>query len=163
MVEKEFVIESIFKTKMLLNSIYPIKERMESIADYKNGGFKSLIYIDVMNSLDEIQKNNDFNYFNAFSFIILFSHDYEILKKELLNNTFDLNENFKREDYWRFEDIHFKEGLLLSYSFFNETYKKELSIDIKQLAYLMESKNKDIDTLAKTYLSFRKKILKKSC
>jgi hypothetical protein len=60
----------------------------------------------------------------------------------------DLDKNFKREDYWRNEDIDFDEGLYFTYTFLNETYKKQLSIDLKKLSEkidsVMSSNNKNL-------------------
>lgn len=164
MIEKEFVIESIFKTKMLMKSIPALHSYVNDALKGNNNEFRTLLLKDVKSSLNNIEKNNDFNYFDAFCISLLFGSEYDKLKQNILNETFDLNKNFKREDYWRFEDVHYDEGLFFAYTFLNETYKKELNIDIIKIEKLLqqEIKENQYQKIAKKYLLFRKKVIKKS-
>jgi len=137
MIEKEFVVEFLFKEKMMIRSFPKLKAYL--IKELKHGKTKSVPFrrytlTDALTSIKNIEKTGQFDYFDAFSLSVVFSSEYLMIKDSIVNGQFNLDVNFKREDYWRNEDIHFEEGLYFSYTFLNETYKQQLSIDLKKLS-----------------------------
>lgn len=164
-VEKEFIIENIFRTEMFLKSIPALKSSLiKELKSTKPQPFRKRILEDTITVLKAIQDRKDFNYKEAFVFAVCFSPSFEKLRVEIQSGRYDLNENFYREDYWREEDILYNDGLYFSYPFVFESYKKEMSIDMKHLAEKIDSSSKlgNINLIAKQYIDFLKKIEKKS-
>lgn len=137
MIEKEFVVEFLFKEKMMIRSFPKLKSYL--IKELKNGKTKNVPFrkytlTNAIEAIKNIEKTGQFDYFDAFALSVAFSSEYLLVKDAIISGQFNLDENFKREDYWRNEEIDFNEGLYFSYTFLNETYKQQLSIDLKKLS-----------------------------
>lgn len=164
MVEKEFVNEFVFRTKMFIKSIPAIKVDLIKESKRKSTPFRERLVLDSINVLKSIQIKNDFDYYDAFILTVCLSQSFEDLKKKIISGEHDLNQNFYREDYWREENIEYNDGLYFSYPFLFETYKTELSIDLKKLSELVENgmRSNNATLVAKNYISFVNKVKKKS-
>lgn len=142
MVEKEFVVEFLFKEEMMKRSFPKLKSYL--IKELKNGKTKNIPFrkytlSNAIEAIKHIEKNDKFDYYDAFALSVAFSKEYIDIKHKIVTGQIDLDKNFKREDYWRNEDIDFDEGLYFTYTFLNETYKKQLSIDLKKLSEKIDS------------------------
>lgn len=164
MIEKEFVNEFVFRTKMLVKSIPSLKVDLIKESKRKSTPFRERLVLDAIEVLKGIQLKDDFDYYDAFILTVCLSPAFEELKKKIISGDHDLHENFYREDYWREEDIEYNDGLYFSYPFIFETYKTELSIDLKKLGELVENgmRGNNVALVAKNYISFVKKVKKKS-
>lgn len=166
MIEKEFVYENILRFKMVKRALPVLKqnliEKSKRITNKKSFSYYSVS--ECINVINDIDKKNDFSYYDTIVFLICFSSDFVIIENEFKNNIFDLNKNFKREDYWEYEDIDFREGLFFTYTFFNQTYRTEASIDLKKIYEKISSRKgfNEQELNAKIYIDFMKKIKKKS-
>lgn len=164
--EKEFIPENIFRTeKMLVRGVPALKSTLiKELKQTKPTPFRKRLLEDSITSLKNIETRIDFDYLEAFTLIICFSEAFENLRKEIVSQNFDLHENFYREDYWRNETILYKDALYFSYPFLFESFRQEMSIDIKHLTEQTDKavKNGNAALVAKIYISFMKKIKKKS-
>lgn len=165
-VEKEFVPENIFRTeKMLVRGIPSLKSYLiKELKRTKPTAFRKVLLTDSINVLKSIDKKKNFNYLEAFILIICFSDEFENLRKKIISGEHDLHKDFYREDYWREEDIKYNDALYFSYPFLFESYRKEMSIDMKHLTEQTENamKTGNVELVAKIYIKFLKKIEKKS-
>ncbi len=164
MIEKEFVNEFVFRTKMFVKSVPSLKVELIKESKRKSTPFRERLVLDSIDVLKNIQIKNDFDYYDAFILTVCLSPAFEELKKKIISKEHDLHENFYREDYWREEKIQYNDGLYFSYPFMFETYKTELSIDLKKLGELVENgmRGNNVALVAKNYISFVKKVKKKS-
>ena len=149
MIEKEFVIEFLFKEKMMQKSLPELKKHLENILQNNKISNQSFLYYKIKDALSVINKllkmdvdKFDFDYYDAFVLTLAFAYEFTELKKSLLSDeegSFKLETNFYKENYWREnETVDFNEGLFLTYTFLNETYKTQLSIDFKKLLEAMD-------------------------
>lgn len=164
MIEKEFVNESIFRTKMFINGIPSLKKELIKESKRTKTPFRKMLVNDAIQSLKEIEKTGDFNYYQAFVFQVCFSQAFENLKIEIVEGKHDLKKDFFREDYWRNEEVKYKDALYFSYPFIFDSYKTEISIDMKKLSEVIDKslKTNKPEVVGKTYFDFMKKIIKKS-
>lgn len=164
MIEKEFVNEFVFRTKMFVRSVPALKRELIKESKRVSTPFREKLVIDSINVLKSIQEKEDFDYYDGFILAVCLSSSFEELRKEISSGTYNLTENFYREDYWRGEEILYKDGLYFSYPFIFESYKTEISIDMKKLGELVENGMRcgNPQQVAKNYISFVEKVKKKS-
>jgi hypothetical protein len=165
MIDKVFVIESILKTKMLVWSMPAILKYMNTLSKSKTTTYKRGLVLQATEIVKSIQKKKDFNYYDSFVLVMLLSSEFEKVKLDIQNGDFDLDVDFKREDYWREEDVGLIEAVFFVCTFLNETYKEQLSRDVKYLD-IVTSRDISRGNVAKageTYLKKISKIKKENC
>lgn len=164
MVEREFVNENIFRTKMFISGIPSLKKELIKEKSRPLTPFRKRLVEDTIYILKNVASRGDFNYFDAFIFQVCFSSEFERIKVMLSNGEYDISKDFQREDYWRNEDIQYIDALYFSYPYLFQSYQTEISIDMKKLNESLENvlKNKNINLVSKAYIDFVKKIDKKS-
>lgn len=163
MVDKEFVYENILRFQMTEKGLPSLKKALiKELKQKKPVSFRKYSIEQTIDSIKDIQKKKDFDYYDAIVFLVCFSSDFFLIEKEVKNGSFDLNIDFKREDYWRNEDVGFKEALFFIYPFFLQTYSTEANIDLKKIYEKVNLVNNNPQLALKMYLDFEKKVKKKS-
>lgn len=129
----EFILEYDKKMEMLLKSLPTLRNYIiEKTERKKSTTLEKLRDQDSIDSIDNIIKNKEIKYADAFFFCFSLATEFQLLSEQIKAGNIDIS-NLRNEEFWDKGQIDFNIALFFSYSFINEIYGKNLGIDFYKL------------------------------
>ena len=151
MVKENYVIKKEIKFDMLLKTFPKIIEMLEINNKKMFNGHESHLK-DALNSIVYVFENSSVRYHDAFFIMFALTSNFVEIKNKVDKQ--ELNFSYiADEEFWNKSEIDLNASIFFAYTFLNELYSEELTIDFKELESLVNISD---------YISLRKKVLNKS-